>query len=130
MMYNKAILFHDNEIAKQIMATSNPRKQKSLGRKVKGFDDKKWNEHRERIVEEGNWHKFCNAKEEVDLKDKLLATGDRELVEASPLDSIWGCGFDAENALANRKDWGLNLLGKALMKVRERLRAQEKLSTS
>ncbi|KAI1110896.1 DUF1768-domain-containing protein [Nemania sp. NC0429] len=59
------------------------------------------------------------------FRDALLATGDRELVEASPRDRIWGVGFGARNAPANRNRWGLNLLGKCLMEVREQFRKEE-----
>ncbi|KAI1198075.1 DUF1768-domain-containing protein [Nemania serpens] len=59
------------------------------------------------------------------FRDVLLATGDRELVEASPRDRIWGIGFGAKNAGANRRRWGLNLLGKCLMEVREQFRSED-----
>lgn len=59
------------------------------------------------------------------LKAALLETGDRELVEASPRDKIWGVGFGAERAESERRRWGLNLLGKALVETRNRLREQE-----
>lgn len=75
-------------------------------------------------MEEGNWWKFTSSKEKVQFKKGLLDTGDRELVEASPTDRIWGIGFDAANAEANRQDWGENRLGKALMNVRERIREE------
>jgi len=95
-----------------------------------------------RIVEEGNWHKFTNAKESSEMQKLLLATGERELVEvrltdmlenlsfadeqkSSPFDRIWGVGFDAANAEANWDSWGENLLGKALMNVRARIRKGE-----
>lgn len=123
-MYQKAILFVDKEIATKIALEPEPSKQKALGRKVKGFDIKTWNEKREKIVEDGNWWKFTQAKE-GDLRDLLLKTGDRLLVEASPYDRIWGVGYSAAKAEANRGNWGENLLGKALMKVRDRLHAEE-----
>ncbi len=63
---------------------------KSLGRKVKGFGDATWVANRERIVLEGNLLKFRQIEE---LKKKLLATGDKVIVEASPRDRIWGVGF-------------------------------------
>jgi len=111
------------------MATPKPAVQKALGRQVSGFDEGVWKANRERIVEEGNWWKFVNgtgAGEEVKgLKERLMETGERELVEASPRDRIWGIGFGRNNAEANRARWGLNLLGKALVLVRERLREQE-----
>ena len=56
------------------------------------------------------------------LKDLLLATGDRLLAEASPFDKIWGIGFKAEEAMNHKSQWGQNLLGQALMKVRQQLR--------
>lgn len=126
MMYHKALLFNDAETAAQIMDTPIPAEQKALGRRVKGFEEEVWKENRERIVEEGNWWKFTtgvgSGDVEKSLKERLLETGERELVEASPSDRIWGVGFGRNNAEANRGRWGLNLLGKALMRVRERLR--------
>ncbi len=125
MMHQKAILFSDTDIASQILASKSPKQQKALGRKVANFDGNKWLEHRERIVEEGNWNKFVNSKlEGEDIKGELLETGDRELVEASPFDRIWGVGYGAKNAERNRDKWGENLMGKAIMRVRERIRAE------
>ena len=46
-------------------------------------------------------------------------------MKASPYDRIWGIGFSAGKAGANRDDWGNNLLGKALMRVRDRLERKE-----
>ena len=122
-MYHKALLFNDQEIADAIALEPEPSQQKALGRKVKGFDRQKWKEKREKIVEEGNWWKFTQPKEGR-LGSMLLETGDRLLVEASPYDRIWGIGYGASNAEENRGTWGENLLGKALMRVRERLRVE------
>lgn len=74
------------------------------------------------IVEEGNFHKFSQNEE---IRIKLLDTGERELVEASPTDRIWGVGFGAAEAEAKRSEWGENRLGIALMNVRRRLREAE-----
>ncbi|KAI0142765.1 DUF1768-domain-containing protein [Xylariaceae sp. FL1272] len=71
---------------------------------------------------------MCEAAETVhasSFRDVLLATGDRELVEASPLDRIWGIGFGARNAPKCRERWGMNLLGKCLMEVREQFRRED-----
>ena len=127
-MYNKAIVFDDQEVADKIALEPEPGKQKALGRKVKGFDNKIWNAKREKIVEDGNWWKFTQSKE-GDLRKMLLETGDRLLVEASPYDRIWGVGYGVVNAEANRGKWGENLLGKALMRVRVRLQAEEGITT-
>lgn len=70
-------------------------------------------------------HKFTLSEEAESMRKWLLATGERELVEASPMDRIWGVGFGAREAGANRHRWGQNLLGKALMEVRKRLREEE-----
>ncbi len=120
MMYSKAKLFCDDETAEQILQSEKPSVQKQLGRLVQGFDETEWLHHRERIVYEGNYHKFT---QNPNLKDYLLETGDKTLVEASPVDTIWGIGMSEENPDAyNPEKWkGLNLLGKALMKVRESL---------
>ena len=59
------------------------------------------------------------------LAEVLLATGEREIVEASPMDRIWGIGFGERKAEeVGRERWGLNLLGKALMEVRSELREE------
>ena len=124
MMAHKAHLFeqHAHTILDAIMDEPSPHHQKALGRKVPNFDEQLWKAHRFAIVTSGNYLKFTQNQE---LKTILLQTGDRELVEASPMDRIWGVGFGAKKAQENRNRWGLNLLGKALMEVRERIRKEE-----
>ncbi|WP_273211975.1 NADAR family protein [Runella zeae] len=121
MMAQKALLFDDIEVYHKIINTQSPAEAKALGRKVSHFDEKIWLRERERIVVEGSWHKFSQNE---DLKAFLLNTKDRILVEASPVDKIWGIGPAAnDEKVENPKLWkGLNLLGFALMKVRDRLR--------
>lgn len=70
-------------------------------------------------------HKFTLSEDSENMRKWLLATGDRELVEAIPMDRIWGVGFAAKDAGANKHRWGQNLLGKALMVVRTRLREEK-----
>ena len=81
MMWRKAILFDDHAIADQIMLAKTPKKQKALGRKVKGFDQETWERERESIVEDGNWNKFTNSKDAAKIARKLLETEDREIIE-------------------------------------------------
>lgn len=130
MMYQKAKLFGDDNIAGEVLAGAelHPRKIKDLGRKVVGFDEKTWVAERERIVQEGTLLKMTSPAQDgqLNLGELLLGTGDRELVEASPFDRVWGVGFRAKDAQKNRERWGLNLLGKALMAVRERLREESR----
>ncbi|WP_027939013.1 NADAR family protein [Anaerobiospirillum succiniciproducens] len=121
MMASKARLFGDDEILKQILACDNPKQIKDFGRKVRGFDEEVWNKFKYTIVLLGNWHKF---NQNIELKDFLLSTGDIILVEASPYDIIWGIGL-AENCTESQNPmlWrGQNLLGFALMEVRDELR--------
>jgi ribA/ribD-fused uncharacterized protein len=119
MMYHKAILFDDPDVAQEILENGDdPKVVKALGRKVKGFNQEIWDERKFDIVIDANRAKFGQNDE---LRELLLQTEGRELIEASPLDRIWGIGFSKANALKtqNQKRWGRNLLGKALMQVRE-----------
>jgi ribA/ribD-fused uncharacterized protein len=72
-------------------------------------------------VVEGNLHKFS---QDENLKEFLLNTNERILVEASPMDKIWGIGLAADHPnIENPILWkGENLLGFALMEVRDELR--------
>ncbi|KAL8737524.1 MAG: hypothetical protein Q9181_001602 [Wetmoreana brouardii] len=121
MMYQKALTAKDPGTAQRILATSKPGKQKELGRGLKTLDAKQWRNVRFDVVVEGN---TCKFSQNEGLKEKLLATGDRELAEASPSDRVWGIGFEAKYAEEQRASWGQNLLGKALMTVRARLKSE------
>jgi len=81
MMYQKALLFNDQDTAVKVLQAASPAKQKKLGREVKGFDAETWDRERERIVEDGNCCKFVHSEAGTGLKEKLLDTGKRELVE-------------------------------------------------
>ncbi|MFF2145645.1 NADAR family protein [Kitasatospora sp. NPDC058190] len=120
MMAGKARMFGDEAIEQRVLEARTPAEAKKLGRLVKGFDDRKWTAGRFELVVEGNVAKF--SQDEA-LRDYLLGTGARVLVEASPLDRIWGIGLAADDIRAERPlEWrGLNLLGFALMEARARL---------
>lgn len=121
MMARKARLFGDAEAESRALAAASPAQAKKEGRLVRGFSDVTWERERFGIVVEGNVHKFSQHPE---LSAFLLGTGERVLVEASPMDRIWGIGLAADDERAHDPArWrGLNLLGFALMEVRERLR--------
>jgi ribA/ribD-fused uncharacterized protein len=118
MMAKKARLFGDLDTETKIIASNNPGAAKQLGREVRNFDEKIWIQHRFEIVVQANLEKFSQHTE---LKEFLLNTGEKILVEASPVDKIWGVGLAADDpAVENPNLWqGLNLLGFALMDVRE-----------
>lgn len=120
MMAGKAQLFGDEERRKEILACSDPKQIKALGRKVRGFDQVVWDKFKYAIVLNGNWCKFSRNRE---LREFLLSTGDSVLVEASPYDRIWGIQLSADTPEAqNPFRWrGENLLGFALMEVRDEL---------
>ena len=121
MMAEKARLFGDEQVLEEILAADSPRDHKRLGRKVAGYADEVWRAHRVEIVVRGNVAKF---EQNPTMLAALLATGDKTLVEASPLDRIWGIGLAAQDKAAQDPSaWrGLNLLGEALMRVRAQLR--------
>ncbi|WP_153545185.1 NADAR family protein [Streptomyces sp. RB17] len=120
MMAGKARLFGDAEAERRVLAAEHPSQAKKAGRLVRGFDEAVWERERFRIVVEGSVHKFASDDE---LRVFLLGTGDRVLVEASPVDRIWGIGLAADDeAASDPQRWrGPNLLGFALMEARERL---------
>ena len=126
-MYHKATLFNDPEIAEHILTATNPFTVKKLGQQVKGFDEEQWKANRLDIVRRANVLKFTQNEE---LRDFLLATEDKILVEASPYDKIWGIGKTAAKAMATKDEWGLNLLGEALMDVRKELRNVKPVETN
>ncbi|MFF4323055.1 NADAR family protein [Streptomyces sp. NPDC001568] len=122
MMAGKARLFEDPEAERAALEAGSPAQAKAAGRLVRGFDDAVWVRERFALVVEGSVHKFAS---DPALRSYLLGTGTRVLVEASPMDRIWGVGLaaDDERALDPARWRGLNLLGFALMEARERLRA-------
>lgn len=121
MMAQKALLFKDEEQYQHIIATDSPAEAKKLGRLVKNFNGELWDTKAFAFVVEGNLHKFSQHEE---LKKYLLNTGNKILVEASPVDFVWGIGLSQNAAEAsNPLKWkGPNLLGFALMEVRDLLK--------
>jgi ribA/ribD-fused uncharacterized protein len=120
MMASKARLFSDEETLAEIIACQTPAEAKKLGRKVKKFDPIIWDKHKYELVKIGNFHKFSQHEH---LKIFLIQTDKKVLVEASPLDTIWGIGLGKDNEKAQKAaTWrGENLLGFALMEAREML---------
>lgn len=120
MMYRKALTFGDDKVASDILITSDVAKIKALGRLVSGYYESSWNGIRQIVVYEGLSAKFSQNPE---LKEQLKSTGDAILAECAVKDKIWGIGLSMHdpNRFDRRKWQGQNLLGYALMMVRERL---------
>lgn len=121
MMYQKASLFKDEAAMHNILNCKSPAEAKSLGRQVRGYDEEVWNRARVGVVIRGNISKF---EWNPDMRDTLISTGSRIIVEASPYDKIWGVGLDANDSrILSPSNWkGQNLLGYALVIVRSILR--------
>lgn len=124
MMAEKARLFEDQETLSQIVAAKSPALVKKLGREIRNFDDRLWDVRRFDAVVEGNLAKF---PQNASLREFLIKTEDSVLVEASPVDKIWGIGMAEDHPqIENPAMWqGLNLLGFALMEVRRKLLANQ-----
>jgi ribA/ribD-fused uncharacterized protein len=122
MMAQKARLFGEEDIFQKIIETEKPGEVKALGRQIRNFDETKWNVWKYEIVKTGSIYKFHQNKL---LKDYLLGTGGKMLVEASPSDFIWGIGLAQDAKLIeDPHTWrGSNLLGFALMEARDFLRS-------
>lgn len=120
MMAEKARLFGDDDALRRILAAEHPAEAKRLGRTVRGFDEATWNASRYEIVLRGNLAKFSQHDA---LCRYLRSTAPRLLVEASPVDTVWGIGLSGQSEQARRpSEWrGLNLLGFALTTVRQSL---------
>jgi len=121
MMAEKARLFGDDQVLARILQSRDPSEAQYLGRQVQGYQEQRWRERRYAIVVAGNLHKFSQHRE---LRDYLTSTGDTVLVSANPTDSVWSIGYDEDHPnVCHPERWrGRNLLGFALMEVREQLR--------
>jgi len=121
MMAQKALLFNDFENFEKIISSESPKIAKEIGRQVNNFNEEIWNAMKYKIVVAGNVHKFIQNES---LKDFLLNTNDKIIVEASPVDTVWGIGLTQDSKdIDNLYLWrGENLLGFALMEVREYLK--------
>ena len=124
MMAAKARLFGDVGAYYDIMNTHDPREQKAIGRTVQNFDQEKWMAVCFPLVTDAIHSKFAQNEE---FKKMLLATGDKTIVESAPNDTVWGIGMHANDPdILDESKWkGTNLLGKALMEVRKRIRSAE-----
>ncbi len=123
MMAQKAVLFDDLTTYQKVVKCTTPGEAKSLGREVDGFNQATWDKAKFDIVVTGNFHQFSQNQF---LMEYRLNTQNRFLVEASPVDTVLGIGLSKDDSAVHQPTlWqGQNLLGFALMEVRDQLRSR------
>jgi hypothetical protein len=125
-MYHKCLTFDNTTISpnnisllNNILFEKSPAKIKAYGRQVKNFDDKIWDNIKYNIMLDGLRFKF---KQNIIINNKLKATNNKIIYEASKYDKIWGIGYSDYEAISiNPSKYGQNLLGKALMEIRSEI---------
>lgn len=123
IMYRKCLTFGDTVTAEKLLSSDSPKEQKALGREAAGYIDSVWAGIRQTVAIRGLYAKFS---QDAELKRLLLGTGDAVLVECTSNDRIWACGLDRDDddRLSADRWKGQNILGFALMEVRNMLRAE------
>lgn len=98
---------------------------KTLGRRIVGWDERRWQQLVLIVATSVAQHKFKNP----DLAEQLVGTGDAILAEGADYDSQWGIFLkDSSSACGNLEEWkGWNVLGESLMIVRHHLQTNEAL---
>lgn len=121
LMYGKAVVFKDEEMQQAILATHDVSEIKQYGRQVKGYNETVWNGLRQLVLYRGLVLKFSQNEE---LRQKLIATGNKMLVECARTDKIFSCGISIKDPMRlDMSKWsGKNLLGFALIDLREQLK--------
>lgn len=123
IMACKARACGDDAVLAQIMSSQSPRKQKGLGRSLDPKAvQRSWRLQDKMAAQLAGARAKFQQNEALVLK--LLRTGQKAIAEASPSDRVFGIGLAPSDPLAqDPSSWkGTNLLGKALMSVRDELR--------
>ena len=97
MVAGKARLFKDHRAVELIMSPD-PSAQKRIGRGVRNFDSAAWDREKKNAVLSGNCAKLTQNPA---MKHHHLSTGNTRLAEASPLDTLWGIGLQADDPRGN-----------------------------
>ena len=124
-MWKKAKEFGDETMATNILNTSDPGQAKKYGRRVKNYNEQRWDAIREKVMRDACWLKYTTNQE---LQDLLLSFGNRTFAQASSDDEIWGIGLDLNDPLAaDEANWtGQNLLGRVLTSIRDEILQMKK----
>ena len=121
IMLCKASLMGDADVFARVASAETPAEAKRLGRLVEPWDETLWMSHICDIAKHIMLSKFLGVP---GLRERLLATEERVIAEASPSDPLWGIGLSAKDPDARYPPkWkGANVLGWALMQARAAIR--------
>ena len=111
--YFQAMKFEGTEYEDKIREARQPKEAATLGRRRDFPLRKDWEDIKDDVMRRAVLAKFRTHE---DIRDRLLSTGDEELIEKTTGDYYWGCGTDGT---------GKNMLGKILMEVRDILRQEQ-----
>ena len=122
--YMKCILFGDKDSALSVLGTQRETRQREIAMGSEAFLETVWKGERQIIVIYGLLAQF---RQNPEIRDLLLSTGDAYLVSCSHMDVIYSCGYriDEERRLDAAKWRGRNVLGFALMAVRDILKKEQ-----
>ena len=126
IMLTRAAMMQDKQNFEKIVKSKNSMRCRRLGMKVKSpsgeFDEDLWMKHIEDVAFEVTKQKFISCEA---LMLELFDTGDAILAEATPDDALWGVGLQLmDPRVQDAALWhGRNILGAALMKVRDYLQS-------
>ena len=110
--YFQGMKFEDPGEQENVRLAKHPRIARRLGRRRRVKIRSDWSKLRRVIMTRATYTK-CRTHPEV--AQRLLATGEKTLVETSQYDYFWGCGRDRR---------GSNVYGAVLMDVRKKLREE------
>lgn len=113
--YYQAQKFEDKDVIEKIIKAATPKEASTIGRDRNNHLKNNWSKIKLDVMEEGLYNKYIQNK---DICEKLLNTGNKEIVEATVKEFYWGCGIDGT---------GENHFGKLLVKVRNYIRKELKL---
>ena len=119
--WSKARLFGDEEAQQKILKSASPKTAKTLGKKVKDFNEERWNAEKVGIMQRAIKAKLM---QHPDIRKKLLATKERRIAEANPRSKFWGIGTSYNTSkAADPARWpGKNTLGQIYEELRRQLK--------
>ena len=118
----KAEFFKDWENLQNIVNSTTPREAKDFGRLIKNYNEEAWNNVRFNMMLKALTFRF---EQDEKFAEQLMGDKfkDKEFVEASPIDRIWGIGLaETDPNIEDKSKWrGTNLLGQCLNTLRKNM---------